>query len=74
MPGSDITLPKGQRTIISVMGLHYDAEYYPEPHKFQPERFEDEAKQKIPPFAYLPFGDGPRNCIGKLFTCNAIFG
>lgn len=65
IPDTEITLNKGQRTIIPVMGLHYDSEYYSEPEKFQPERFDDEAKKKIPQFAYLPFGDGPRNCIGE---------
>lgn len=65
IPGTDIVLSKGQRTIISTMGLHHDPEYYPEPQQFQPDRFSDQAKTEIPQFAYLPFGDGPRNCIGK---------
>lgn len=46
------------------MGLHYDAEYYPEPEMFIPERFTDEEKQRRLPFTYLPFGEGPRICIG----------
>lgn len=46
------------------MGIHYDSEYYPEPDVFNPERFDEEARRKIPQFAYLPFGDGPRNCFG----------
>ena len=47
------------------MSLHRDPEYFPDPEKFYPERFSDENKQKIVPFSYLPFGSGPRNCIGK---------
>lgn len=48
-----------------MFGLHYDPEYFPEPQKFNPERFSDENRKKIPPFSYLPFGQGPRNCIGR---------
>ncbi|CAD7083929.1 unnamed protein product [Hermetia illucens] len=49
-------------------GLHYDPEYWPDPDKFDPERFNDENRQKIKPFSYLPFGIGPRNCIGSRFA------
>lgn len=65
IPDSDIVLEKGTNTMIPVVGLHYDPDYYPEPSKFDPERFSEEAKQKIPQCAYIPFGDGPRNCIGR---------
>lgn len=55
---------------ISVYGLHHDPKYYPEPEKFDPERFSDENKHNIVPGTYLPFGLGPRNCIGKHFLQN----
>lgn len=52
--------------LIPIDGLHNDPEYYPEPEKFNPERFEDGRKQQLSQSCtYLPFGMGPRNCIGK---------
>lgn len=63
LPDTDITIKKGLSIMIPIMGLHYDPEFFPDPHKFNPDRFQEDAKQK--PFTYLPFGEGPRNCIGK---------
>jgi cytochrome P450 family 6 len=53
------------KTVIPVLGLHHDEKYYPDPDRFDPERFNEEEKVKRPPYVYLPFGDGPRICIGK---------
>ena len=58
------TLQPGDGVWIPVHGLHHDPQYFPEPEKFDPERFSEENKDKIKPFTYLPFGSGPRNCIG----------
>ncbi|GBP26435.1 Cytochrome P450 9e2 [Eumeta japonica] len=53
---------------IAVWPIHHDPQYYPEPEMFDPERFSDENKHSIKPFTYLPFGIGPRNCIGSRFA------
>jgi cytochrome P450 family 6 len=67
LPGTDITIEKGTLIIIPVMGLHRDQKYYPDPEKFDPDRFSEEMKNNKPQFAYLPFGEGPRVCIGKRY-------
>ncbi|XP_045469353.1 probable cytochrome P450 6a14 isoform X2 [Harmonia axyridis] len=64
VPGTEIVLQKGANVLIPVYGIHYDPLYYPEPEKFIPERFSDENKKSRHPFAFLPFGEGPRMCIG----------
>lgn len=62
--GQAVTMKPGQQIWIPIFGLHMDAKYYPDPDKFDPERYSDENAEKIVPGSYLPFGIGPRNCIG----------
>ncbi|KAF2900435.1 hypothetical protein ILUMI_05752 [Ignelater luminosus] len=50
---------------IPTYAIHRDPQYYPNPDKFDPERFSEENKNDIKPFTYLPFGAGPRNCIAS---------
>lgn len=53
---------------IPIYGLHMNPEYFPEPHKFIPERFSDDNKENILPNTFIPFGLGPRKCIGERFA------
>ena len=65
IPDSDMVIPKGTPTHIPIYSLHYDSKYFPNPEKFDPDRFTEEVKSQRPRYAYLPFGEGPRHCIGK---------
>ena len=53
---------------IPIFAIHRDEKFYPDPEKFGPERFNDENKATLNPSVYLPFGAGPRNCIGSRFA------
>ncbi|EFN64016.1 Cytochrome P450 6A1 [Camponotus floridanus] len=66
--GSTLDIPKNLQVFIPVFGIHRDPDIYPKPDVFDPERFSDEAIQTRHPMHYLPFGDGPRNCIGARFA------
>ncbi|XP_018321417.1 probable cytochrome P450 6a14 [Agrilus planipennis] len=64
VPDSDLVIEKGRSVLIPIYGIQHDPEYYPDPEKFDPERFSEENKNKRPPVTFIPFGEGPRICIG----------
>jgi cytochrome P450 len=61
-------VPKGRVILLAPYTLHRREEYFPEPEKFDPERFTPEREKRLPRYAYLPFGAGPRICIGMYFA------
>lgn len=63
-----IKIPYGGSIILPIWVIHHDPNYWPEPDKFDPERFLPENRDKIVPYSYVPFGGGPRNCVGMRFA------
>lgn len=63
-----ITIPKGQSIMFDFHGIHSNSEFWPDPLKFDPDRFMPGNKEKIVPGSYIPFGIGPRHCIGMRFS------
>ncbi|XP_022220251.2 probable cytochrome P450 9h1 [Drosophila obscura] len=60
-----LSAKKGDVLQIPIFPLHHDPENFAEPEWFDPQRFSDERRDEIKPGTFLPFGVGPRNCIGN---------
>lgn len=67
-----VELKKDQMVQVSTYAVHMDPEYFPDPKRWNPERFMPENKDKLVPYTYLPFGTGPRNCVGMRFAYQEI--
>ncbi|XP_073844486.1 cytochrome P450 6a2-like [Musca autumnalis] len=67
VPGSQHVIEKGTVLIIPIDAIHHDPRIYPNPSEFIPERFTQEEIAKRHSMSWLPFGEGPRNCIGLRF-------
>ncbi|XP_069889707.1 cytochrome P450 3A9-like [Dipodomys merriami] len=63
-----VVIPKNTVVMVPTYALQRDAKYWPEPEEFRPERFSKKNKESINPYIYMPFGVGPRNCIGMRFA------
>lgn len=61
----DLVIPKGTTIMIPVYAIHHDPTYYPDPYKFDPERFTDNKINTKNNYTFMPFGEGPRMCIGE---------
>ncbi len=64
----DYTFPAGTRLLYSIYLSHRHKAYWHEPERFNPERFAPDQSRGRPPYVFLPFGGGPRNCIGMAFA------
>lgn len=62
------TIPKGTIVMVNIYMMHRRPDVFPNPERFDPNRFDEEAERRIPRSAYLPFGAGPRICIGNHFA------
>ncbi len=61
-------IPAGANVVMSQWIMHRDARYFPDPERFDPDRWLPGRSQQMPRFAYFPFGGGPRQCIGASFA------
>ncbi|KAJ8935299.1 hypothetical protein NQ318_015333 [Aromia moschata] len=60
-----VTVEPGTSIILPILGLHMDPKHFPEPERYDPERFLD--KENKNKYVYMPFGEGPRVCLGQRF-------
>ena len=58
-------IPKGADVALSQFVMHHNPKYFPDPEKFDPDRWTSEMRRKLPKFAYFPFGGGARSCVGE---------
>ncbi|XP_059044996.1 cytochrome P450 6B6-like [Achroia grisella] len=63
-PGDILTIDEGVSVVVPIQAFHIDPQYWDNPQEFRPERFHPDEFNEIQKSIYLPFGDGPRNCIG----------
>ncbi|XP_043204918.1 probable cytochrome P450 6a13 [Amphibalanus amphitrite] len=68
LPETNVTIPKGTVVQMPIFTLHRDPDHYPDPMRFDPDRFLPEEKEKRHPCAYIPFGSGPCNCVAMRFA------
>ncbi|ODM99682.1 Cytochrome P450 9e2 [Orchesella cincta] len=66
-PETGLFVPKGAIVGIPLKSIHHDKRYYENPERFDPEHFRPEIKAKRSPFAFMPFGKGPRSCVAMRF-------
>jgi len=61
-------IPKDTLVMLSLYSIHHHPDIWPEPYKFDPERFTQDNSQNRHPYAWLPFSAGPRSCLGNKFS------
>jgi cytochrome P450 len=75
LPGAELggqPIPTGCNVVYSPYAIHHDPRYFPSPDDFDPSRWEEGSDNKVPRFAYVPFGAGSRICVGEHFAVNEM--
>lgn len=67
-PIADYVIPRRGMLVMSPYVMHRDARFFPDPDRFNPDRWTPESRAALPKFAYFPFGGGMRQCIGEQFA------
>ncbi|KAG1926380.1 steroid 17-alpha-hydroxylase/17,20 lyase-like [Pimephales promelas] len=67
------TVPKGTRVLVNMWAIHHDPKHWDEPDTFRPERFLDSSGKRTTPASFLPFGAGPRVCVGESLARIELF-
>nr|UXV25386.1 cytochrome P450 324A1 [Mythimna separata] len=67
-----LTIPKGTVVYVNAVGMQQDPKHFPKPQEYDPDRFLPENERNITPYTFLPFGEGPRGCIGKRFGYQTV--
>jgi cytochrome P450 len=66
--GEPFVIEKDVSILVPLSGLHYDSKYFIAPQRFNPDRFMGADKENVLKYMYLPFGEGPRACLGQRFA------
>jgi cytochrome P450 len=61
-------IPAGALVVVCQYAMHRDPRFFPDPERFDPQRWTQEAKSARPPYSFFPFGGGPRRCLGESFA------
>lgn len=66
VPNTQTKIAAGTHIVIPVWSIQHDSNYYPNPELFDPDRFLLDSDEQRPRGTYMPFGDGPRYCLGMI--------
>ena len=69
----DLVIPRGSTVVVFIYGVHHSPRHWQDPERFDPERFTKANEKLQTPFAWLPFGAGPRGCIGGNYATLQMF-
>lgn len=62
---AEFTVPKNARLALQIQAIHHNPQYWPDPMTFDPHRFMNDASKTVAPYTFIPFIEGPRNCLGQ---------